>query len=90
MLADVAYQEYPVMAVQAMNELVHLFGARQTRFIQDVEALLPVVVLIAACQAPLQGARLDAGLTQYVGRAGRGREALDFVAFALGGFTDGS
>ena len=85
MLAHVADEQHAVVWSEALQERVHLFRARQARFVEDVEALLvrwPCVV-VATRQMPLQRARLDAGLGQLVGGAGRRREALDLVALTF-------
>ncbi len=37
---------------------------------------------------PLQGARLDSGLGEFLRRARRWREPFNFVTVALGGFAD--
>src|SRR5258708_29149820 len=60
MLPLVPDQEHTVASVQAMQQLVHLFCARETRFVQDVKPLLFAVLLLTADQMPLQGTGFDA------------------------------
>ena len=90
MLALVAHEQHAVLAVQTMEELVHLFRACQARFVEHVKPLLSLVGLLLAAKMPLQSLRLDARFCQLVRRAGRRRKPAHFVAFMFGGFTDSS
>jgi hypothetical protein len=56
MLPRIADKQYPVMIVQSVQELVHLFRARQAGFVEDIEPLLPVVGPVFAVEMPLQRA----------------------------------
>jgi hypothetical protein len=52
-----------------MQELVHLLRARQARFIENVKPFLSVVRLLAPRQMPLQRARFDSGLSEFLSRS---------------------
>src|ERR1700679_245267 len=56
MLPLVTYEEHAVGALQSMQQLIHLFCARETRFVQDVKRLLSAIGLLGAGQMALQGA----------------------------------
>ena len=64
-------------------------GARQTRFIDEVEMALSVVGLLSAGQVTLQRTGADARFFELLGRAGSRGETFDMVALAFGGFADG-
>jgi hypothetical protein len=53
-------QKHTVAGLQPMQELVHLFRARETRFVQDIKPLLSTAGLLTSGQMTLQGARVDA------------------------------
>jgi hypothetical protein len=71
MLAHVADEQHAVVRSEALQNCVHLFRARQARFVEDVQPLLARrrCVLLPSRQMTLQSARPDAGLAQLVSRA---------------------
>jgi len=58
-LARVADEDHAVSVIQAREELVHLSGARQTRFVHEVEAAA-ILSSLSAGQVMLQGMRGNA------------------------------
>src|SRR5215469_638513 len=58
-LACIAYQKYPIMFFESVDQFVHLLRARQTRFVQNIQSLLSVTPLIRSYKMPLQRTRLD-------------------------------
>lgn len=89
MLAHVADEQHPVLRSKALPQGVHLFRARQTRFVEDVQVLLIRACCsgVAARQVPLQRARFDPGLGERVRRTRRRREAFDLVPLTFGGIA---
>ena len=67
---------------------MNLFGARQTRLIEEVQAALSVIAVLSAGQMKLQRMRLDPGFLHLLRRAGSRREAFDLADLLFGGFTD--
>src|SRR5215472_8167762 len=66
-----------------MEKLIHLLGAGQARFIQDVEPFL--VDTLFAAKMTLQSPGFNTGLLQFVSRARGWCEASHFISFSLSG-----
>jgi integrase len=49
-----------------MEELIHLLRARETRFVENVKTFLSVVRLLAPRQMPLQRARFNSRLAEFL------------------------
>src|SRR5437773_9662729 len=90
MLPHIAYQQHAVACLEPVQKLIHLLRARETRFVENVQPLLSVLWLVAVREMPLQCARFDSGLAEFLCCAGCRREAFHFESFALGGFPDRS
>ena len=88
MLPHVAYEQHAVVFSQPLNKRVYLLRARHARFIDHIEPLLSVVLLLAACKMPLQRLRLDARFGELLRGPRCRRESFDLIARALGPFTD--
>ena len=89
-LTDVADEQHAVVRSETMQERVHLLRARETRFIEHVQALSigRWRVIVAARKMPLQRARRDAGLGELVSRPRRRREPFDVIALTFGGVAN--
>ena len=79
MLACVAHEQHSAIPLEPMQELVHLFRACEARFVENVQPFLFTLRLLASRQMPLQGARFDSGLPEFLRRAGCRREAFHSV-----------
>ena len=70
MLADVADEQHAVVRTEPVQEVVHLLRAREARLVEHVEALACRSRGSSGCdEMALQGARRDAGLGEFLGRA---------------------
>ena len=83
-LPNIAYEQDAVVFLQAMQELVHLFCAGETGFVEHIQTFLPILRLFAAHKVPLQRTRFDACLREILRGAGSRREAAHLVTFPLG------
>src|SRR5258705_9181479 len=89
MLAHVADEQQAVLRSEAAEKRMHLCGAGQTRFIQQIQPpLVGPRVFLVVCQVPLQRAIPDASLSEVGGRTGSRSKALDLVARTLGSIAD--
>src|SRR5271167_3786535 len=68
-LVRIADEDHAVSVIQPHKELVHLFGARETRFIHEVKTT-SIVGLLSAGQVMLQGMRGDARFFELLRCAG--------------------
>src|SRR5579885_1036813 len=90
MLPRITYQQHAVVLVQAMEELIYLFGAGEARFIEDIKVFVFVGSVSLGNEMPLQSARLDPGVPELVGRPRSRREAFYLVTLSFGGSSDRS
>ena len=88
-LVRIADEDHAVSVIQPHKELVHLFGARETRFIDEVQTAASVFGLLSAGQVMLQGMRGDARFFELLRCAGSWGEAFGTVALLFGGCADG-
>src|SRR5579883_1709900 len=89
MLPDVTDQQHAVLHPKALEELIHLLGARQARFIENVKPARRRFCLLAPYQKLLQGAGPDTGTLKQADGSRGGGEALNLVPLGFGGATDG-
>src|ERR1700691_1912864 len=87
MLSRVADQQHAVIGAKSGEEFAHLIGARQARFIDEIE--MPMsrrgIGLSRTGKEALQSAGFDPSLTELPRGTRSRREALDFVSLHLHG-----
>lgn len=67
-LARVTNEDYPVETMQAPKKLVHLLGARQARFVHEIQSPYSIILPLAPCQKALERVGTNSGFLELLRR----------------------
>jgi len=89
-LAYITNQQNAVAIFEPVQKLVHLLCACEARFVQNVQAFLYASLVIALRKMPLERARFDSRLCEFLCRSRGWGESFNFVTVSLGSFANHS